>query len=149
MIEYIWLIVLAATILVELLTVGNLVFIWFGFGAIGAWITQLLGFNWQVQVVIFSIITLISLFLVRPIAQKYLRGEVVSTNMDRIIGAQFRLDNALQKDVWYQQQVGPNLWSIIEVNRQRLSKDTLVEVIAIEGVKLVVRSIDQKEEGNA
>lgn len=142
MMDYIWIIVLVLAILIELLTVGNLVFVWFSFGALAAWIGQRLGLRWELQIVLFSLVTLISLFFVRPLTQKYLRGEVVSTNMDRMIGTQFRLENDLDKTTWYQQNVGSTLWSIVEVNRKSLKKDTLVEVVSIEGVKLVVKSID-------
>ena len=142
MMDYIWIIVLVLAILIELLTVGNLVFVWFSFGALAAWISQRFGLRWELQFVLFSLVTLISLFFVRPLTQKYLRGEVVSTNMDRMIGTQFRLEKDLDKTTWYQQNVGSTLWSIVEVNRKSLKKDTLVEVVSIEGVKLVVKSID-------
>ncbi|NLC05107.1 MAG: NfeD family protein [Erysipelothrix sp.] len=142
MMDYIWIIVLVLAILIELLTVGNLVFVWFSFGALAAWIGQRFGLRWELQIVLFSLVTLISLFFVRPLTQKYLRGEVVSTNMDRMIGTQFRLEKDLDKTTWYQQNVGSTLWSIVEVNRKSLKKDTLVEVVSIEGVKLVVKSID-------
>lgn len=142
MMDYIWIIVLVLAILIELLTVGNLVFVWFSFGALAAWIGQRFGLRWELQFVLFSLVTLISLFFVRPLTQKYLRGEVVSTNMDRMIGTQFRLEKDLDKTTWYQQNVGSTLWSIVEVNRKSLKKDTLVEVVSIEGVKLVVKSID-------
>lgn len=142
MMDHIWIIVLVLAILIELLTVGNLVFVWFSFGALAAWIGQRFGLRWELQIVLFSLVTLISLFFVRPLTQKYLRGEVVSTNMDRMIGTQFRLEKDLDKTTWYQQNVGSTLWSIVEVNRKSLKKDTLVEVVSIEGVKLVVKSID-------
>ena len=142
MMDYIQIIVLVLAILIELLTVSNLLFVWFSFGALAAWIGQRFGLRWELQIVLFSLVTLISLFFVRPLTQKYLRGEVVSTNMDRMIGTQFRLEKDLDKTTWYQQNVGSTLWSIVEVNRKSLKKDTLVEVVSIEGVKLVVKSID-------
>lgn len=146
MVEFFWLIVVVIAVLIELLTVGNLLFIWFAMGGIAAYISQHLGLSWEIQIIIFSIVTLISLVIIRPLTNNYLRGEVVSTNMDRMVGKQFRLDRDLTKDSWYQQKVEQDVWSIVESNRRPLSKGTLVEVIAIDGVKLVVKPLTLKEE---
>lgn len=140
--NYLWIILIVVAILVELITVGNIVFIWFAFGSVAAYIVQLFNFPLEAQIMVFAIVTLVSLILLRPLANNYLRGEIVNTNIDRIIGTQFRLEKDLEKDKWYQQTVNSETWSIIEVNRNALPKNTIVEVISIDGVKLVVKKID-------
>ena len=81
----IWTIVLVIAVIVEAITI-DLVSIWFGIGAIGALICDFLGIHEVVQVIVFAAISIICILVTRPLAKKYLRGNTVKTNLDRIIG---------------------------------------------------------------
>ena len=65
-----WLIIFIVLIVIELLTMG-LTTIWFAGGALAALLMSVLGFGMPVQVVGFTIVSVLLLVLTRPIAVKY------------------------------------------------------------------------------
>ena len=81
-----WIIVFVAMLVFEIITVGNLVTIWFAIGAIAALLTSALTANLVVQILIFIIVSIGSLILIRPVMTKTLQGQTVATNADAIIG---------------------------------------------------------------
>lgn len=141
---WIWFIIAIACILIEMITPSTLLTIFFSFGALFALLASLFIDNVLIQTAIFILVSFVSLLSMRPFFSAMLRGETVSTNTDRMIGTQFRLDNDLVKDKWYQQPVNNNTWSIVSSTNKEISKGTLVEVISIDGVKLVVKEIKEK-----
>ncbi len=142
---WIWFIIAIACILFEMITPSTLLTIFFSFGALFALLTSFFIDNVLLQTVVFLIVSFASLLSMRPFFSAMLRGETVSTNTDRIIGTQFTLEDDLVKDKWYQQPVNNNTWSIVSSTNKEISKGTLVEVISIDGVKLVVKEIKEKE----
>lgn len=84
---WVWLAVLAAAVIVELVTPTALVSIWFAAGALTAVIFTILHAPFWLQIAVFVLVSLLLLALVRPAATRYLRGNVVATNADRYIGA--------------------------------------------------------------
>lgn len=142
---WIWMILFLFFAVFEFITPGNLITIWFALGALGALIAQQLGLHVLLQGLIFVLVSFGTLILVRPFTKNLLRGDTVATNYDRIIGQQFRLDKDYDPKVWYQQSVNSEVWSIINASRNPLKMNTLVEIISIDGVKLVVKEIKEKE----
>ena len=74
-----------------------------------------------------------------------MRGDTVATNADRLIGHQFKLEYDLDPKSWYQQTVNSDTWSIISARNKLIPANTWVEVISIDGVKLVVREVKERE----
>ena len=83
--SYIWLIVMAVMIIIEI-SVPGLVSIWFAAGALAAYVSTLFGANTAIQVMVFVLVSLVLLFLTRPLAQKYINKRAVNTNKDTIPG---------------------------------------------------------------
>ena len=81
----IWLIILVVLILGEAVTVG-LTFIWFAVGALGGLITAWLGGEIWLQIVVFLVLSGLSLALIRPFASQFLKTSRTATNADRVIG---------------------------------------------------------------
>lgn len=140
---WIWFIIAIACVFIEMITPSSLLTIFFSFGALFALLTSLFIDNVFIQTAVFLIVSFVSLLSMRPFFNAMLRGETVSTNSNRIIGTQFHLDNDLLKDKWYQQPVNNTTWSVISSTNKDISKGTLVEVISIDGVKLVVKPIKE------
>ena len=140
--KIIWMIVASLMILLELLTFGNLITIWFFFGAIAALIATLFTNVVVIQVLVFTIVTVLSLVLVRPIAQKVLSSEnPIATNADRVIGEKLVLEKEITPNSWGQVLYSGTLWSCIAVDNQVIAKGETVRVVKIDGVKLVVEKI--------
>ena len=83
--SYIWLIIMAVMIVVEV-SVPGLVSIWFAIGALAAYISALLGASLAIQVMVFVLASVVLLLLTRPLAQKYINKRAVKTNKDTIPG---------------------------------------------------------------
>ncbi len=136
-----WVIIALVMIVIELITVGNLITIWFAIGAIAAFVTHLLLPNLLLEAIVFGIVSVVSLLLIRPLAAKALKGNTIATNADRIIGQHIRLTTAVSADQWGSAHVFGTVWSVASIDQKPIPAEALVEVVAIEGVKLIVKEI--------
>lgn len=134
----VWLIVFILTLVIEGLTVG-LVSIWFSIGAIGAFISTYFIDSPVIQFLIFVIVSAIALIITRPIAKKFLTKDSVKTNTDSLIGKIGIVKEDITKDHMGLVKVEHQVWSAIEKDKKTIKKDSEVEVLSIQGVKLVVR----------
>ena len=134
-----WLIILAATLLIESATMG-LTTIWFSGGALAAMIVELLNGSILVQVIVFLVISLILLFYTRPIAVKYFNKKREKTNLDSVIGktavVTIPIHNLKETG---QVLVDGKEWTARSTDlTKQFEKDALVKVVSIKGVKLIV-----------
>ncbi len=136
-----WLIVLVLMIVIELITLGNLVTLWFAIGSAAALLIAYINDSLALQITVFAIVSVISLIFVRPIAYKLLRGNVIATNADRLVGRTLRLDKAITHEEWGLVDVNGVEWSVTTADNTEIEAGSLVEVRAIEGVKLIVKKI--------
>ena len=81
----VWFVLLVVFIWAEASTV-TMVSAWFALGALAAVITALLGGEIWLQVVVFLLISGVSLALLRPIAKKYFTPRITRTNVDAMTG---------------------------------------------------------------
>lgn len=135
-----WLIVLILSVGIEAATLG-LTCIWFAFGALIAVIAAALQAPLAVQVILFFIVSLVLMFGTRPIAVKYFNKDRVKTNVESLVGRQAivvgEIDNLLGTG---QVVVGGQEWSARCVDDgTKLPEGTVVEIVAISGVKLMVK----------
>lgn len=140
--QWLWVIILVGTLIVEVVTFGNLISVWFSIGAIAAYFAFLLGLGFPVQLTVFMVVSILSLLAVRPLAANYFRGNIVATNADRIIGQHTTLVKAVKSNEWGEVNVYGTVWSVAELNNRPLDIGTEVEVVAIEGAKLIVKKVD-------
>lgn len=139
---YIWVGIMIAAIVIEMATPTALITIWFAIGAAVSAVLAYLGVGTIFQMIAFAIISVLSLLIIRPIATKYLRGNVVATNADRFIGETGVVTKDICADKWGEVYIKSTYWSAVEVNGNGISKDKKVKVIAIEGAKLIVKEIN-------
>ena len=92
-----WAVVAVICLILEL-TAGDFFIICFAIGAVPAAIVAALGAGVYYQIVVFAIITLVSLFYVRPFAKRYLhKGEDKRiSNADALMGRQGRVVETVQ-----------------------------------------------------
>ncbi len=83
--SYIWLIIMAVMILVEISAPG-LVSIWFAAGALAAYVSALLGASTAIQVMAFVLVSVVLLLLTRPLAKRFINERAAKTNKDTIPG---------------------------------------------------------------
>ncbi len=135
-----WLIVIIAAIVLEAATL-DLVTIWLVLGAIVGAILNLLGFSLVIQIVVCAIVTLACAILIRPICKKYLTGNTVRTNADRVIGKQGVLTKSITPDAKGEVKVMGVTWSAIALDSAAIEEGKHVSILAIEGNKLIVKEI--------
>lgn len=141
-----WLIVIIISIAVEVATLG-LTSIWFAGGALVALAAAALHLPLAVQIVLFVAVSLLLLFFTRPIAVKYFNKDRVKTNVESMVGRQAivisEIDNLQGTG---QVNVGGQEWSArSEDDEIRLAVGAVVDVLAIDGVKLIVKADPQMQ----
>lgn len=142
MMVWIWCGIMLLSLVVEFITAGNLVSIWFSIGSFFALLCALMHAHYLIQIIVFAVISLLCILLFRPIMTNYFRGNIVATNADRIIGQHIRLIEAIEENKWGKLSFNGANWSAISYNNLPIPADTMVTVLAIEGAKVVVKAID-------
>ncbi len=137
----VWLIVFVVFAAVELSTMG-LTCIWFSVGALAACIASLITDNWIIQMIVFIVVTILVLIFLRPIAIKYINNKAEKTNVDSIIGKTGKviteIDNINAAGMISLNGVE---WTARSVDNNNIEKGALVEVVSVEGVKVIVKKI--------
>lgn len=135
-----WLILLVVFLVIEIITLG-LTTIWFAGGALIAAIASMVGAPWPVQVLLFFAVSLVLLFLTRPVAVKYFNKDRVKTNVESMAGRQgvviSPVDNLQGTG---QVNVDGQEWSArSEDDQKKYPAGTVVTVTRVQGVKLIVK----------
>lgn len=142
---YYWLIAFAVLLVIEIATMG-LTTIWFAGGAIAAFVANLLGGNIWIQIGAFLAISFLLLVFTRPVAVKYINKGRTKTNVDDLIGAcavvTQEIDNL--KGTGQAKLKGMDWTARAAQGQEVIEKGTTVEVVSIEGVKLIVKQKENK-----
>jgi len=134
----IWTVLIIMFIIIEAATLG-LVAIWFAAGSIFGLIFSLLDFSWIVQVFIFAVSSGVLLLFTKPFVNKHLKVGVNKTNVDSIIGQKGRVKKEIHKFDTGLVKVSGQIWTAISFNNEIIEEDIEVVVMAVEGVKLIVK----------
>lgn len=134
-----WLIVFVVFAALELVSLG-MTCIWFAIGALAACVTSLFTGNWIIQALVFIIVTALVLILLRPIAVKHINGKAEKTNIESIEGKIGKviseIDNINAKGMV---KIDGMDWTARSQGNEVIKEGTLVEVVSVEGVKVIVK----------
>ena len=137
-----WLVFLIIFLVIEAATV-NMTTIWFATGCLVALGLDLLGATPTVQFIVMLIVSSISLmFFLLYIKPRLRRGgnRIVATNADRLIGEAAIVTEGIEPVAGKGQiKVGGQIWSAVSESGQTISAGKDVRIVAIRGVKAVVR----------
>ena len=134
----IWIILAVVFAAVEFGTVA-LISVWFVGGAVAALIASLLGAKVWLQVLIFAGVSALLLLLVRPFLRKYVDPHKIKTNVDALVGKKAVVIEPVDNlEGLGTVKLNGNIWTARSVDGANIPADTVVEVQAIEGVKLMV-----------
>ena len=141
----IWLGILALLLVVEAITAG-LTTIWFAGGALIAAIAAALSLPLWLQILLFLAVSLVLLYLTRPVAVKYFNKDRVRTNVESLVGQEAivvsEIDNLEQAGRVTLQ--GKEWTARTEKNGVKIPVGSVVIVKSIDGVKLIVE--ERKED---
>lgn len=141
MMLYIWLTLAIVFAITEVVTVG-LTTIWFSLGALVSLLLVICGIdNITVQIVVFVLVSLLSLIATRPLVKKYINKKVQPTNADRCIGKEAfvteEINNVLSKGAV---KVNGVEWSARSEDNSVIEIGKKVKIISIDGVKVIVQT---------
>lgn len=142
----IWLGLFVLFLVIEIITMG-LTTIWFAGGALVAFLVAILGLGPEVQIVVFAIVSLALLAVTRPLAIKYFNQDRQKTGAELLIGQKALvledIDTLAAKG---RVEVRGQEWAAkTDTPDGKIPKNTVVVVDGIQGVKLIVRSGEEKK----
>ena len=138
---YIWLIIAGIFLILEIITVGFLVF-WLGVAALIAMISSFITSNIIIQTAIFVIFSVILLFATRPLVNKFVNTKTIPTNAFSIIGKTALVVQEINpiKETG-QIKINGEVWTAESENNQVIDEGSEVEILEIKGVKAIVKPI--------
>ncbi len=134
-----WFIAFIILIIIELATV-NLVTIWFAIGAVAAIISTIFTDSIAIQLIVFGVVSLLSLLITKPLVKKFKKFDVEATNLDRVIGKVGEVTKKISSNEYGEVKIFGNYWTA--TSKEELDVGERVKVLSIDGVKLIV----EKEE---
>lgn len=137
-----WIIAAVLFAVIEAATVA-LVTVWFAVGALAAAIAAQFGASILLQVGTFVVVSAILLCVTRPVFKKISVKKPQRTNADRFIGEEAMVIKKID-DINNDGQVkiSGQVWSAVSEDKSQLEEGTIVMVVAIRGVKLVVKPLN-------
>lgn len=150
MIEYflqnmwqIWAVIAVVCLILELSS-GDFFIICFSIGAVFGALGVLMGLNGYWQTALFALFTLLSIFLVRPVALRYLyrREENRVSNADALIGRQGKVVETIKASSYGRVQIDGDIWKAVTNELADIAEDTKVRVVSRESTIITVETIN-------
>lgn len=134
-----WLLMVAVMLVIEIFTLG-LTTIWFSIGAVAAAAAAGAGAPLWVQILLFSVVSVVIMLLVRPFAMKVINRDRIKTNIEDAVGGQAEVIEAIdnQKEQGRVRFRGVE-WMARSADGSAIAAGTVVTVEAVSGVKLLVK----------
>lgn len=139
-----WLIAAGIFFIIEIATVGFLVF-WFGIGALIAMVVSIFVPNVYIQALVFIVSSTLLIFFTKPFVNKFVNKEkTIATNAYSIIGR----TGIVTKEIndlkgTGQVKIGGETWSARTLSEETIPENTEIEVVKIDGVKAIVQKVSK------
>lgn len=136
--SYLWVLIIILLALAEVTTV-NLTTIWFVASGLVSLILSFFIDNFLIQLGVFVILGIILLITTKSKLQALVNERREKTNLDRIVGMQGYVVEKIKKRKNGAVKVDGKVWTAFA--DQTIPKDSDVEILAIEGVKVKVKKV--------
>lgn len=138
---HIWLITAGVFFVLEIFTVGFLVF-WFGIAALLAMLVSFITNNIIVQTTVFVISSALLIFATKPLVKKLSNKDNIKTNVYSLTGKKAIVIEDIDWATGSGQiKIEGQVWSAKTKEQLNIPKGTEVEVESIEGVKAFVKPL--------
>ncbi len=135
----IWIIVLIAALILEAATAA-LVSIWFCVAAVPTIIAAVCGANLTVQLIIFTVVTVVCLIFTRPAIKKLMPNKFTPTNSELDVGKSAvvieEINNAIGKG---RVKLNGVDWAAVSIDNSIIPADAVVIVEEVRSAKLAVK----------
>ena len=138
-----WVIAALVFFIIELFTSGFAV-ICLAIGALGGAVAALIGWDLEIQIVIFAIVSILAIVGLRPVLKRlfFNKGEKIQTNVDAIIGKRGVVCVDIERDDDNGRVMVDGLdWRAKSVDNEPLPTGTKVEVVERDSVILTVKKL--------
>ena len=136
----VWFVIIIVAALIEMNTM-DLTSIWFSVGALVAFVLSLTKVSPTLQIIAFLVVSVILVVAVRPVAKNYFKTNSISTNADRLVGKVATCTKPIGIGERGEVKIDGKYWLAVTSGNSDIEIDDKVEVLAIEGVKLIVDKI--------
>lgn len=143
---WVWLGLVILFIVLELPTTG-LTTIWFAAGSLVGFFLALAHAPLPVQIVAAILVSLLLLIFARPFFRKLFGKNMVKTNVDSLIGEYAKVTEQIDNinGTGYVTVKGQDWMARTKDDSVTVEQGTLVEILAISGVKVIVKPADNAE----
>ena len=130
-----WVIIAVICLILELMN-GDFFIMCFAIGGVCSSIAAAVGGNIYVQLAVFAITSVLSLFFVRPAALRYLHKNEDSrvSNADALIGQTGRVSEPIVADGFGRVAIDGDDWKALSIDGQPIEKDARVRVVSRESI---------------
>lgn len=135
-----WIIMIIILTVLEAISV-NLTTIWFVASGIVSLIISFFNDSLILQFGVFVVLGVILLVTTRPLLKKLLKVDPIKTNLDRVIGMKGVVTSKIEPLTIGEVKVDGKKWSAI--SDETIDIDDTVEVLKIDGVKLIVKKAEE------
>ncbi len=142
----VWVTIFLITLIAEISTEA-LVSIWFTIGAIfAAALTYVPGMPWWGEIIVFAIISLLSFLIIKPLVNKKLQRIKSNTNVDSLLGKKGMVVKKITNLDKGEVKINSVIWNAIKRDSEEdIEKGEVVEIVAIQGNKLLVKKSSKEE----
>ena len=138
---HIWLIIALILFIMEIF-IPSFVLFNFGIGAVVGSMAAGLNLSLEWQIVLFSVATLMSFFLIRPVMKKYAykRSDGFKTNLDAMIGRQAKVNEEIDNENNRGRiSLDGDIWQARSLNNEIIPTGTTVEIVQLKSIVLIVK----------
>ena len=123
----------------------DLVSIWFTLGALIPFILSATGaVGWEINLIIFIAVSGVLMVCLRKVTKKFLlRNANEKTNLASLIGQRYRMLERTDFETLGSVKVNDVVWTAVGDKRQEIDAGDIVEIVRVQGNKLLVREIEE------
>ncbi len=134
-----WMLVSILCLVLEL-TNGDFFIMCFAIGGVAAGIVSAFTDSLAVQIIVFSIATLLSIFFVRPVALKYFHkgGESRVSNAEAIIGRVGKVTERIEAGGYGRVKIDGDYWKAVANTREAIEEGMAVRVLKMDSIIVTV-----------
>ncbi|MGP1554001.1 MAG: NfeD family protein [Prevotella intermedia] len=134
-----WLLVSLLCLVLEL-TNGDFFIMCFAIGGVAAAIVSAFSDSFTLQVIVFAVVSALSIFFVRPFALKYLHKNKDNrvSNADAIIGRIGKVTEPIAANGHGRVKVDGDSWKAVTANNLAIEEGTTVRIVALNSIIVTV-----------
>lgn len=135
----VWLLVSLLCLVLEL-TNGDFFIMCFAIGGVAAAIVSAFSDSFTLQVIVFAVVSALSIFFVRPFALKYLHKNKDNrvSNADAIIGRIGKVTEPIAANGYGRVKVDGDSWKAVATDNLAIEEGTTVRIVALNSIIVTV-----------